>query len=326
MDSRIILTQADFSANNIGRYVAFSDFTRKVLTAQTQYNTEDEEAIALNIFLTQLENGGYINCDNPKLRTLIIPALASEHSELLVDIARESSESGNFRGFVNAMNATEQAAPVNDDVEKKLYRVFGLYEDAENHILGLYANYISGYTKNASPAPDNKILTDVFQKDGDNLYKPFTFISYIPVIGNAPVNDYLTSEVNGSIPLLTNSVFKFTYVSSTQYEAAVNLNVAADKYKGLTFLRYNGMDNATPVFELSGDNVSSLGAVTTGSGGNIKINYETNLNKLILAANMKYYGKSPVYSLIAGGDYLTASEVTELQGYINTLMTALHCK
>lgn len=88
MESRIILSMADFSQNNIGRYVVLSELTKKVLAKQTQYSDDSNEAIALDLFLNSLVSDGLLGGDNPKIKNLYIPALASTHDELFYDIAQ----------------------------------------------------------------------------------------------------------------------------------------------------------------------------------------------------------------------------------------------
>lgn len=87
MKARIILNQADFSANNIGKYVELSDYTKKVLAKQTQYTEDSNEANSLNTFLNELISRGFLGGSEPILNYLVIPALAGNAEQLLFNIA-----------------------------------------------------------------------------------------------------------------------------------------------------------------------------------------------------------------------------------------------
>ena len=126
MDSRIILTQADFSANNIGRYVELSDLTKKVLAKQRLYNLDSAEAIALDTFLANLTDGGFIGGSNPLFKYFIIPALASNDDELLYNIAELDNDGYPIDKRSNAeKNATSSMKSfklyTENDVVKGLY-------------------------------------------------------------------------------------------------------------------------------------------------------------------------------------------------------------
>lgn len=87
MKARIILNQADFSANNIGKYTELSDYTKKVLAKQTQYTEDSNEANSLNTFLNELISRGFLGGSEPILNYLVIPALAGNAEQLLFNIA-----------------------------------------------------------------------------------------------------------------------------------------------------------------------------------------------------------------------------------------------
>ena len=87
MKARIILNQADFSANNIGKYAELSDYTKKVLAKQTQYTEDSNEANSLNTFLNELISRGFLGGSEPILNYLVIPALAGNAEQLLFNIA-----------------------------------------------------------------------------------------------------------------------------------------------------------------------------------------------------------------------------------------------
>lgn len=87
MKARIILNQADFSVNNIGKYTELSDYTKKVLAKQTQYTEDSNEANSLNTFLNELISRGFLGGSKPILNYLVIPALAGNAEQLLFNIA-----------------------------------------------------------------------------------------------------------------------------------------------------------------------------------------------------------------------------------------------
>lgn len=116
MKGRIILKNADFSANNIGRYLALSELTKSVLAKQTQYNASSAEATILDAFLNSLTQKGFIGGDDPILSLLFLPCLASSHNEMMYNIAKVRN------GYpINEMAQIEMDASEDQQAYKPVY-------------------------------------------------------------------------------------------------------------------------------------------------------------------------------------------------------------
>lgn len=87
MDGIIILKKADFSVNNIGVKTILDTYTKKILGIQTKYSENSNEAIALNTFIRQLTDNGYIGDNDSLLKVLMLPCLAKTNEELFYNIA-----------------------------------------------------------------------------------------------------------------------------------------------------------------------------------------------------------------------------------------------
>lgn len=321
MDSRIILSTADFSANNIGRYVELSDLTKKVLAAQTQYGLDSEEAIALNTFLTQITDGGFIGGNSPLLRTLFIPALASQHSELLIDLARVDG-SGNF---VNDMDSTE----LDDATTNKNFCVYRKdNSDESTPIIGLSSFYPQSGTRVSPDANQAKINTNLFGEVTSNIaYPNFSIVAYMPYVNPNYSNKAVFENFSsGSHFLIGGSGVEFQRAGNMQYKSTLTFTDSSKLFTGFNGISYKKVGD-TRTFEAIGDNISSVGAISGSS------EYDTMLisndsNKIQLSC-MKVYNYNNVFSFFAGGEYLgtgAGSKLEELRGYVNTLMTALHVK
>lgn len=302
MNSRIILTQADFSANNIGRYVELSDLTKKVLAKQTQYGEDSNEAIALNTFLFNLTNNGFIGGENPLIKCLIIPALASEHDELLYDIAHLDSN-----GYpTDVMNPDEKTAT------NKAFEV-----DTDNGIIvGL---------KRTTTKPDSlelsQITVDVFQYGSGGSYPSFSFATYNRV-------GYVTDATSATYLQNMSSETKFGYTRNQiqmKYgnKYPLTRSITADetnRMKGFIGISYN---ETAKDFELLADNIT-LGERTYNSeypilvGGTNKVN----VFDLGIYANTNF----TYISVLALGNYLSSEQMAQFRGFVDTLMTNIHVK
>lgn len=300
MDSRIILTKADFSANNIGRYVEISELTKKVLAKQTQYDESSAEAAALNTFLAGLTSGGFIGGDNPLLNTLIIPALASGHDELLYDIARLDSD-----GYpTNLMAADEKTAEV---------KAFTVGVDSNGRVVAINRQ------NSVQPATDLSYITiDLFTSN--TVYPSFSVMTYrnntmIPASASAV---YIGNTTSGC---------KFRFMKN-DIRLAVGSSVAMKReisYGNNGSRGFNGISyNASDIdFELLSDGIT-LGERTYNSEISTVPGYISQVNTFDIGTFA--YTNMVHESMIAIGSYLSSAKMAEFKALVDTLMTNLHVK
>lgn len=293
MKARIILSNADFSANNIGKYVALSDFTKKVLSKQTQYSEESDEADALNIFLNHLTEDGFIGGESPLLKTLIIPGLASDHSELLYDIAYLD---GN--GYpTNVMSVGEAGAT-------EANRVYRPVLDANNRIVALQRYAVSTMDATTAKAQANidnrafRLLNAGVANNGQQ--KPFSIVMYIH---NAVSNTYWQNP-SGSFALSRTTIADYNVLSQT-FATMVKFGI----------FNYNKTNTR---FEGTVDGTSFEG--TSGSPVLYKTSDAWNTTWL----GPYSYSDKPEVSLFAMGDYIPPEKHSALKGYVETFLTAIH--
>ena len=303
MDSRIILTQADFSANNIGRYVELSDLTKKVLARQTQYDESSDEADALNTFLAGLTSGGFIGGDNPLLSTLIIPALASEHDELLYDIARLD---GN--GYpTDVMNPNEKTAT------NKAFEV-----DTDNErVVGL---------KRTTTSPDSnaqaEIVSSIFTEAG--AYPSFSLLTYRNA-QSVPTSSsfvFLGNTARSTRVRFTKTDLRMLNGSTVALKRDISFD-GTNGLRGFTGLSYS---NDNKDFELLSDNVT-LGTRTYDDGQIIHIDAASDLPTANTFALGTFANKNNTFfSLLAISKYLNNEKMAQFKGFVETLMTQIHVK
>lgn len=293
MKARIILSNADFSANNIGKYVALSDFTKKVLSKQTQYSEESDEADALNIFLNHLTEDGFIGGESPILRTLIIPGLASGHSELLYDLAQLD---GN--GYpTNVMSQGEADATE----ENRVYRPV---LDAQSRVVALQrysASSMDATTAKAQANIDNyafrSLNADVPNNSPQN---PFSVVLYIHKVNSSV---FYWGNPRGTLCIYP-SVMMYTGISAS-----------FGPIQKFIIGNYNKDDSR---FEGSVDGTSFIGEVGTS------INYQTTNNWNSYWLGNFNYSQQTELSIFMMGDYIPAEKHVALKGYVETFLTAIH--
>lgn len=301
MNSRIILSTADFSANNIGRYVELSELTKKVLSKQTQYDLDSDEAIALNTFLVQLTAGGFLGGDSPLLKTLFIPALANSHDEMLYNIANLD---GN--GYpVNCMSEDEINA------ETKVYKL-GEYHGKKAALCRIYTQGDPSIGYN-----DVRLIVNTnWATDTGIEYPSSSFVFYR--IGALSMTTENETFINTSATLhfeLYKANMKLIYGSS-----ADKIVTALTQGNDIPFLGFNGISYVKNTgFEGTCDNVTfgetTLGDLTTN------MTHATNAEVFNFGKTM--YGTSLGLPLIAIGDYINPTQMGVLKGYVMTFLSAL---
>ena len=300
MQSRIILSQADFSANNIGRSVELSELTKKVLARQTQYAEGSDEAASLNVFLQNLIDNGFIGGEHPLLNCLIIPALASEHNELLYDIARLDSA-----GYpTDLMNANEKTAEV---------KAFTAGVDSNGRVVAI--------NRQNTTEPDaalSYINIDLFSSQTE--YPSFSVMTYR--------NSTMVPAPEGAVYIgntTSNCKFRFTkgdirFIAGSSVAMKREISYGDNGSRGFNGISYNASNID---FELLSDGII-LGGRTYNPEISIvpgTISQANTFNLGIFAYNNMLHE-----SMIAIGSYLSSAKMAEFKALVDTLMTNLHVK
>lgn len=305
MEPRIILTKADFSANNIGRYVELSELTKKVLAKQTQYSVDSPEVAALNIFLQNLSDDGFIGGSNPILKTLIIPALAANHDELLYNIAYLDAN-----GYpTDEMNEIEKSS------EHKVFTVIRANEYSP--IIGLRHSYDAS-TVSTQATIDSHLFKNLAI---DTPYPDFSVINYGQGgLTTTQASAFVLSNENVNYMIRLNK-FEATlfYTSAGGIKIASELSNFTNSgfvgfiYKAKTKIEGFVGNNDMPASSISGS-VGTVDSWVIKNGSNI----------FSLGNHYADINSQSTHSLIALGDGMTIEQLNTLRGYIETLMTALH--
>lgn len=289
MKGRIILSQADFSANNIGRYVELSDLTKKVLAKQTQYGEDSTEAAALNTFLNALTTEGFIGGESPLLKCLIIPGLANSHDELLYNIAKLDND-----GYpTDVMAASEKSA------EKHVYLPYVV--DSKNVGVTRFAN--ASYTE-SDANNQSKFNVDMFEYN--TAYPSFSMCLFCKKANNVLLKTYTSSS---QIKLQGNYVC-FDYGNREMVKAEFSGN-------GNGFFGINFEENVGWSGVVAGGTIgeTSFDAGFTPSAGSSNYN--------VFSLGRFAYG-SYNFGLLTLGNFIPTEKMNSLKGYVDTLMTALH--
>lgn len=296
MKAKITLNGADFSANNIGQLVDLSPLTLAVLAKQTQYGQDSDEAIALNAFLNNLENGGFLG-ENGSIKTLIIPALASQQSELMYNIALLDNN-----GYpTNEMSAEEIAATTKCYVPYMSgTRVIGLESTTHNEE-GVTVSTIKAQKRfnphiftRAELIPSHSAITFIPQASG----------ILVSEIENTATNTMLLYQKTKAIIKFGQSICSEASITSLGSGfAGFTYNASSKEFGGLL---NSGTLGTTNVGETQQTNLNDEGILlgTVGAAANIV----TARTSLLIFANTDY----------------TNNQLTTLKGYVDTLMYALH--
>lgn len=303
MESRIILSTADFSQNNIGRYVAFSDLTKKVLAKQTKYGMEDAEAIALNTFLANLTDNGYLGGDNPKLTVLMLPCLAQAEtsSQLFWNIA--ALDENNYpkdwspsvmTDYVQTPKGVYANTALANSSEGEGFKLaetnFFAASSRPEGFSALYYLYDSNMTASNLATRNFLICTSGLSFKMSGLYAEVLKIS-------SPATDYVKATSTSSRVVNNKGFYGMSYIPG--------VNPSDDTI----IVNLNGETGAT---------IDKLGTVETASSVD-----SLNNNTILLQGNSNNTAR-PLVSVIAFGHELNATELAALKGYIDTLMAALN--
>lgn len=310
MESRIILKRADFSQNNIGRYVELNALTKNILAKQTQYDESSSEAAALNTFVEYLIDNGYIGGNSPKFKVLIIPALAKTHDELLFNIADTDSN-----GYpVNVMSQTEISATD---------KIFTLRKDANNRVVGLSSRVPSEINSNTAyeAAGAAVSFTDSGAVASQNTPGRSLFVYSIKNL-SVSYSDPIVSY--GGICSIYSSYIGVNFQTR-------NFGYAPDSVQGFVGVSYN---NSINTLEATVDEDITLtmleaGVIPCNLDTEPSQNYKKKLSsgftpKLTLAPYVNDTLRHAGWSIMGVSDYISPSDMEDLMGKVEILMGALH--
>lgn len=295
MENRIILTKADFSQNNIGRYVELSQLTKKVLSKQTQYNEGSAEAFALNEFLDELTNNGYIGGTNPILKTLIIPALANSHDEFLYNIAFLDSD-----GYpTDEMSSDEKTAEI-----KALYPTY-----SGTKIVGVVKKYTEAMTSIVTQITKQATINTHLESLSDTrTYPDYSIIvcerggfENIPLFEGQSNTVVLNASKTNVKLIYANKDIQSTIISNTQADGIQGFSIKKDSQL-LVSANYEGY---------------SVGETTINSIST----YNKESMKFAIGAN--YFSGNVTMPLFAFGAYMQQAKLDELVGIVNRFINKL---
>lgn len=299
MKARIILSQADFSANNIGKYTELSDYTKKVLAKQTQYTESSEEGVALNDFITALKNDGFLGGDNPILKTLVIPALANSHDELLYDIARTDVD-----GYpINIMPDAEKNAEV-----KALLPYY-----SESRVIGFIRDCTQGRIDPTASENQSTIETGIFSTTGV-AYPPFCVIAYMR--GSDHPSDFVFSnKAKNYVVKLGNDKLSLEWINQPT-QAHIYADVTPLCRKGFYGVNYN---NNSFNGIIDGAAIGSSDVVSAET-----LVVQTDSNKFTLGRFAHSSTRWFTFSILTFGNAMTQEQMNKFKGLVETLMVKLH--
>ena len=302
MKSRIILSTADFSANNIGRYVELSDLTKKVLAKQTLYDEQSSEAAALNTFLAGLTDNGFIGGTNPLIKYLVIPALANNNDQLLYNIAELDGE-----GYPTDKRSDAEKAAAADK------KVFNLYT-GNNVVKGLYAcnNSISS----SDFITQRKQVLDGFFTKGVQ-YPPMSVCMWCPQVSSTSGDKLLEIGGGYSFVMKNNIVGLISENTSDRYLKA-SISGLGTGFVGITCDEAN--EQITAMFDNGTlGEVQSLNATTISQSNDDSYYNAINFGLHVYDDERKFHT-----SVIAFGNAMTTEQMTQFKSLLTSFLTSLN--
>lgn len=307
MKSNIILSLADFSANNIGRYAELSELTKAVLAKQTLYDEGSPEASAINLFLDELVGGGYIGGNNPILSVLMLPCLAGGRAECFYNIAALDTD-----GFPKDWKPTAWNP---SDPEDNLYSL--------NSGKGVKCTAATG-----ASADDGRGFK---LNEGADFFSPgvkpaaFSLVSYLYADCITASNPYqrMIAGANSGLNLLLAGgkvniarILAGNYITIELADAALMTKVdkgfygmSYDPDADSVYINLNGTKNGT---------LSQEGTLLTTTNTSI-----LNSNFTLISGNANDTAR-PYVSAVAFGKGMTQAQLDALKGHLDTLMNALN--
>ena len=139
----IVLKDADFSENNIGKIVVpveLHEFTKKILTKCTAFAMDSQQAHAINDFIIDIDNAGVLE----HLGFLMCPWLASTKAEAMYDIVNDyqyDNDNYTFDAAAHTLVDTAYRHYTNYNTPLQTKNFFGLIKNTsgQSH-LSVYGN------------------------------------------------------------------------------------------------------------------------------------------------------------------------------------------
>lgn len=296
MVSRIILTTADFSANNIGRITELSELTKKVLAKQTQYSEMSEEAAALDTFLATLTEEGLIGGQSPLLKCLLIPGLAKTYQEAFFDLAKIDSngyptniisqdeldaETKHYEFEQNdGKNVAIKAAIVGD----QYYINTGLFDGISANT-NLPSFSIAAYIFGSSILSSDQVTVN----NPSNYFTSLAYNKFRVYWTNQSSNHFIETPVTSPGA----GFFGSSYVAGDRTEVTVSVGTVGECVKGSAFTE-----------------------------SSVKV--QANSSNFRLGQKMNTETRTPRFGFFACGDYINPTKMAALKNAVETLMAALH--
>lgn len=293
MDSRIILTKADFSANNIGQIVELSDLTKKVLAKQTQYDEGDDEAVHLNTFLNELSDNGFIGGENPILNLLFIPCLANSHGELMYNIARLDSD-----GYPTDSMSSDEASAA--EASQAYWPV-----TINRKIVGMRSHYFEGGATKSQLEFNSYTLAEQGSK-----MKSFTFVMYRLGEVTTGASVIFANSNGGPIFTLSTTVAKVTYGGNNIMYANIN-NSKLSGFSGISYKSGEGFEA-----------LLDKGTIGTSTYNSEVTDVDANNNVFFPALGIQE--NNLAMPIIAIGNYMTPTQLLSFRAIVNTFLASMN--
>lgn len=299
MNGRIILSQADFSANNIGQYVELSDLTKKVLAKQTLYDEASQQAGALNTFLSGLTLNGFIGGESPILNYLILPVLAANDDQLLYSIA-ELDEDG---------YPTDKRSDAEKSAVTKAYQRY-IVNDV---VKGLHLPYLPGEASVFANQRDQTI-NNFFTKGA--AYPSMTECLWCPKV-TTYASDSISVIGGGYAFKIAHNIAGLISTSSAPRYLKFSIDNIGAGFIGVSY------DAANNQFETMFDN-GTAGELESLDASNIKQSTYDSYNKLQLGANVNDAARQFAASAVAFGNKMTSTQMTQFRTLLANFLTSLN--
>lgn len=292
MNARIILNQADFSANNIGQIVELSDLTKKVLAKQTQYGEDSTEAIALNTFLAQLTTNGFIGGESPILNLLFIPCIANSHGELMYNVARLDSD-----GYPTDSMSSDEASAA--EASQAYWPV-----TINGRIVGMRAHYFEG----GATASQTEFNSYTLAGQGGKM-KSFTFVMYRLGEATTGASVIFVNHSSGSTFSLSTNFARVNYGKNNIMYANINNS----KLSGFSGISYKSGEGFEALLDNGTIGTSTYNSEVTDAGTN---------NNIIFPA-LGIQENNLAMPIIAIGNYMTSSQLSSFKTLVNTFLSEM---
>ena len=311
-NNRIILSTANFSANNIGRYVEVSDLTKKVLEKQTQYEEGSPESLALDTFLNEITEAGFIGGESPKLKYLIIPVLANDGTQLFYNIAHLDGS-----GY-----PSDDTYSAEKSATTKSFLPYHLGGVQSNKIIGLIRDNTENRISQTDSNNQSYLETNLFEGLSGQAVPSFGFMFY-GVKGNtvttAAAQQRLFETLNGYGAFSRND--ELVVGSTSKNSSNGYISSSASSFTGENFFGF-AYDKENAALNILNDEGTFSTPALTGTNTNwtVTSGRESKVIYGVYAYNTASWWAN---ALIACGLGITSSDLSTFRTSVHKLMVAL---